>query len=441
MIVPGPRLILFAGVAFLPAAALGTASGSPAAWAVAAAFLVLAAADAALSRRAFRGIGAELPPLVRLAEDRPGAVEVTIRNEGKAGSRLRLGLALPRGLESERRDLRVDLPPGRASFRVAWPLVPRKRGRYVLDACHMERPSPLGLWAVRKSDPARAEVRVYPDLLAERRHVGALFLNRGTSGIHTQRQVGKGRDFEKLREYLPGDGYDDIHWKATAKRGFPVTKVYQIERTQEVYVVLDVSRLSARPAGPGGKRILDRYVTAATLLAMAAERQGDLFGLAVFGDRVHRFIRAKAGKGHVTACLEALYAREPQTASPDFDELVGFLRLRLRRRALLVFLTSLDDPLLAEGFARSAEALGGRHLVLAGMIRPAEARPLFDRPGAVAEPADLYRALVGHIRWHDLRELGNVLRRRGARLALLDDATMCGELVSRYLDIKKRQIL
>ena len=56
-------------------------------------------------------------------------------------------------------------------------------------------------------------------MLTERKNLAALFLNRGSFGVHAQRQVGKGRDFEKLREYIPGDGYDEIHWKATAKRG------------------------------------------------------------------------------------------------------------------------------------------------------------------------------------------------------------------------------
>ena len=59
-------------------------------------------------------------------------------------------------------------------------------------------------------------------------------------------QVGRGREFEKLREYIPGDSFDEIHWKATARRARPITKVFQVERTREVYVAVDLSRLSAR---------------------------------------------------------------------------------------------------------------------------------------------------------------------------------------------------
>ena len=68
---------------------------------------------------------------------------------------------------------------------------------------------------------------MYPNLFDERKNVAALFLKRGDLGIHAQRQAGQGRDFEKLRSYIPGDSVGEIHWKASAKRGHPVTKVFQ----------------------------------------------------------------------------------------------------------------------------------------------------------------------------------------------------------------------
>src|SRR6185312_13308872 len=197
--------------------------------------------------------------------------------------------------------------------------------------------------------PAQSEIRVYPNLLGERKNLAALFLNRGAFGLHAQRQVGKGRDFEKLREYVPGDGYDEIHWKATARRGKPITKVFQIEKTQEVYVIVDASRLSARKPDENAETnsVLERFVTAALVLGLAAEQQGDLFGLLTFTDKVETFVRAKNGDAHYNTCRDALYTLEPKIVTPDFDELCTFLRLRLRRRALLVFLTALDDPAVA----------------------------------------------------------------------------------------------
>jgi uncharacterized protein (DUF58 family) len=288
----------------------------------------------------------------------------------------------------------------------------------------------------------QSEIRVYPNLSNDRKNLSALFLNRGQFGLHAQRQVGKGRDFEKLRDYIPGDGYDEIHWKATARRGKPVTKLFQIEKTQEVYVIVDRSRLSARPPGQSidGASALERFVTAALVLGLAAEQQGDLFGLLAFGDKVEKFVRAKNGQAHYNACREALYTLQPGAVTPDFDELCTFIRLRLRRRALLIFLTALDDPAVSESFVRSLRLIRRQHLILVNMLQPPGVRPLFSNPG-VAGLDDIYEELGGHLRWQKLRELQKILRRLGVQFSLLKNERMSAELVSQYLSVKQRQLL
>jgi uncharacterized protein (DUF58 family) len=217
--------------------------------------------------------------------------------------------------------------------------------------------------------------------------------------------------------------------------------VFQIERTQEVYVVLDASRLTGRPmSGSPNDTIFERNVTAALLLALAAEKQGDLFGLIAFSDRVHSFVRARNGKAHYAACRDALYTVHPRLVTPDFDEVCTLLRLRLRRRALVIFLTELDDPVLAESFLRNVNLIRRQHLVLTGMVRPPAAHPLFEGAG-IGGLNDVYESLAGHLQWNKLREFGRVLQRQGVRFSLFNPETLGIELASAYIDIKHRQIL
>jgi uncharacterized protein (DUF58 family) len=185
---------------------------------------------------------------------------------------------------------------------------------------------------------------------------------------------------------------------------------------------------------------LERYVTAALVLGLAAERQGDLFGLATFSDKLLGFVRAKSGRAHFNACRDALYGLQPQEVTPDFDELCAFLRLRLRRRALLVFLTSLDDPVLAESFVKNVELIARQHLVLVNMLRPAAAQPLFS-DATVRSTDDMAARLGGHIQWQRLLELEKSLHRRGVQFAQLNDEKLCAELVTQYLNVKQRQLL
>ena len=474
-LVPQSRFLFWFAVVALPFAALGAMypEAGPFAVVLIAGLLLLALVDAAISYGRLDGISVALPEVLRLSKDRAGSIEVTLKNELKRPMRLKLGMALPRELASPHEDATVLLPAGAEHSKLDWPVTPLRRGNYRLRRAFLETASRLGFWVVRGNVPAVCEARVYPNLLTERRTLAALFLNRGAFGIHSQRQVGKGRDFEKLREYIPGDGYDEIHWKATAKRGHPVTKVFQIERTQEVYVVIDASRLSARKPGSGsefrvpgselsgtgvktGSRnpepgtgttnsepettILERFITAALILAQSAEKQGDLFGLLTFTDKADTFLRAKNGKQHYAACRDALYTLEPQGIAPDFDEISSFIRTRLRRRALLIFLTSLDDPVLAESFVQNMTLLSGQHLVLVNMIKPPGVDLLFTHDD-VEHLDDVYRHLGGHLRWHNLRELEKVLQRRGVSFRLLENEKLAADLVAQYLGVKQRQLI
>jgi len=291
---------------------------------------------------------------------------------------------------------------------------------------------------------------VYPNLARERKSLAGLFLNRGGFGIHARRQHGKGRDFEKLRDYIPGDGFDEIHWKATAKRRHPITKVFQIERTQEVYVVIDASRLNGRPLrgklnpgtdpGDANESCLEGFIEAALVVGLAAQKQGDLFGVVTFSDSVHDFLRARGGKSHYSACREHIFDLHPRLVNPDYEELSTFIRLKLRRRALIMILTSLDDPVLAESFTHSMELLSRHHLVMVSMLRPADARPVFSN-AKIKSSKEIYDELSGHSLWHNLRELERTLSRYGVHFALLDPGRLGVDLVSQYMNAKQRQLL
>lgn len=456
MIVPSARLLFWFALVAIPFTAIGAVY--PAAFGISvallAALLIVVVADGALSLSRLDSLSLDVPDLLRASKDRAVSIPLLVTNPAKTPLIVRFGIPFPREMETEQEEILSRLSAEAETSQIEWNVTPQRRGSFRLNQVFMETTSRLGLWSIRRRAAINGEVRVYPNLLKERKNLAALFLNRGAFGLHAQRQIGKGRDFEKLREYVPGDGLDEIHWKATARRGHPVTKVFQIERTQEVYVILDASRLSGRRMVPGSKwqvsgsateaqletSVLERFLASALVLGQAAEQQGDLFGLITFTDQVKTFLRAKNGKNHYAACRDSIYALEPEPVTPDFDEIGAFIRTRLRRRALLLFLTSLEDPVLAEGFLRNMSLLAGQHLVLVTMLKPDGAGPLFSKPD-VASPDDIYRHLGGHLRWHNLRELEMTLQRRGIHFALTENEHLARELVTQYLNVKRRQLL
>ena len=454
-LVPTYRLIYLIGLIFLPLTLLLVVFSSIAAPTIVLALVIIIAVamDAYRSQGRLEGIHVTLPEVVRISKGREGDFSLQIENENLKVRRMRLGLAFPEEINTPAVEMRVELPEDNHISSINWLLAGLKQGRYHLNTCYLETASLWGFWSIRTAVRINMEIRVYPNLFDERKNLSGLFLNKGL-GIHTQRQVGKGRDFEQLREYLPGDSFEDIHWKTTAKRGEPITKVYQIERTQQIYVIIDASRLSARSPEANSAPIQDdaqtavadlttmlqRFITSALIMALAAERQGDMFGLLTFDDKVRSFLTAKKGKAHFNTCRDTLYTLQPRRVSPDFAELFTFIGTKMRRRALLVFLTHLDDPVLADSFAQYIDLISRQHVILVNMFKPEAAKPLFSSE-SVSSVNDIYNDLGGHLLWRRLQETQKVLQKRAVGLGMLDNENFCTELVTQYLTLKRRQVL
>ncbi len=233
---------------------------------------------------------------------------------------------------------------------------------------------------------------------------------------------------------MPGDSYEDVYWKGTAKRRSPVVKIYHLEHSQQVYVALDCSRLSAVEGRAGW-------------LCGCRAAFGPLRGtprrplwLNSFSDRVHSIVEARRGAAHFRLCRDAIYNVQPRRVNPDFAEICDSLQRKLRRRSLIVFLTGLDDALLAETFERDVAVIGRRHLVRVHLMRSSESRPMFAGP----VPQDLdeaYSALASQLQWNRIRRLQLSLENRGVRLSLLDPGQAKQQVAAAYLDVKRRQLL
>ncbi len=443
MVAPTTRLIAWTGGVAALAVVAGPLPELASLWLLAAGGLAAAALlDLALGLTRGDWPRVQGPDVLRLTKDRPGRASLIFAGLDGRGGRLRVALAAPESLEVKDAERDVTLPADAERALDTWTITPARRGRFTgLVAC-IARNSPGGFWELRCRQPLATEVRVMPNLFSERKALAALFLDRGPWGMQARRQVGRGRDFEKLRDYMPGDGFDEIDWKATAKRGRPVTKVFQVERTQEVYVVIDASRLSARTILRDGREVsaLERSITAAMMLLLAAQRQGDRFGLVTFDDRVRVFVPAGTGPGHYASCRDAVHALQPGDASPDAAEVVRALRQRLRRRALVFMLTDLSDPVLAEDFSKHLPLLARQHLVHVNQLCPPEVAPLFTGAEA-ASTEEVYRRLAGHLRWTEATRLATRMRPTGVAVRLLRDEAYAAELLTQYLRVKQRQAL
>lgn len=453
MLVPSNRLLLYTAFLGIPLfTVLGMVGNlsAPALVAVAVLALLLAALDAPSALASIRHLRVELPEIIRTTKAREFEVEGVVINPGDVCRSARIGLPFAKAFECEKPILELHFKRGTERSKAVWKLRALERGRYPLAKAYIEGTSRFGFWHGRRSVPVTTEVRVYPDLSRERNVLAPLFFRRGAIGVHHVRQIGKGREFEQLRNYVPGDSYEDIFWKGTAKRRFPVTRMFQLERTQQFYVAIDASRRSARrldrisdeeEAGIIAKTQLERFIQAALVLALAAEQQTDKFGLIVFSDTVHRIIPAGGGRGHYDVIRDVLYALEPRVVSPDYEDVFIHIGNRLRHRALLLFLTDLGEPWLAEQFVEGIPLISRKHVVLTHMLGQREIQPMFTKTDALESDEEVYGRFAGQILWNDLQDTTRVLKQRGVHLTSSLQENLVADVVSEYLRVKKRQLI
>ena len=338
-----------------------------------------------------------LPSGVEIARELAGRFHIGAETE----VRVRVSNHTPRHLSLRVKDehppeLRLS-SPREASLEVAaqttavllYGLKPPRRGRYEFGRVAVRYPSRLGLvWCAAQAGEAEW-IKVYPNLRrareAELKALGA----RSLVAAHRRAAWrGEGRDFESLREYVPGDELRHVSWSATARRGKLTTRQYQIERDQTILVALDAGRLMTARIEDESK--FDAAIHAALALMSAAARGGDNAGLAVFGRRVGTYLPPARGHEQMSAVLEALHGVEPEMIEPSYTRAFEYIAAHCRRRALVVILTDLVDEEGSRELLASLKLLRPRHLPLVATIGDR------DLAAAVRDTPETVRDLFTH---------------------------------------------
>ena len=151
-------------------------------------------------------------------------------------------------------------------------------GRYTFDAFELEVTGPLKVVSSTCALPAKAVYSVFPQVLGVAL-LSAKLLGRGGTGESPVESPGVGTEFYGVRKYQPGDYYRQINWKATARRGEPMTNEHMREVGGAFYLVLE----AVSPDYFDRDRLAATFLGLANALAM----QGARFGVLIHdGERV-----------------------------------------------------------------------------------------------------------------------------------------------------------
>lgn len=344
----------------------------------------------------------------------------------------------PAGFECSR-----EQPAATAEARV----IALVRGAWPLAAFQVRTESPLKLWQRLFHAGTDAHVHVFANNKSDLHALNGLH-SSAMAGIHLQRSLGRGREVDKLREYVQGDSMDDIHWKATARHGRPITKEYRIERSQHLYVVIDASRSSQKIIDYTAFQnlpdkfplpLIERSIVAADMLLMIATRQSDRIGLAAFDDRVRLFIKPGMGAHHSTLCRSALMRLQPGTAPADYREMFQYLAANIQRRSMILIIADFDDPFASESYAAHVHVIAKKHAVMGICPVDDHVQPLFSRP--IESGEQMYGALSGHLKWRALQKTRLVIRAQGSEIVTATPRDLPAATLKAYVSMKRRQIV
>jgi uncharacterized protein (DUF58 family) len=364
-------------------------------------------------------------------------IELTLTNQSSATVRATIVDSLPQSLRFAPAEVEISAPAhGDAAARLA--ICPLKRGQAKLGDAYVRYQGPMGIAERWAKVPLEQRVQVYPNLDEAKRQSVYLMRSRQIELEKRHSRVrGIGREFESLREYREGDEYRDICWTAAARRGKLVTRVYQIERSQTIWIVIDSGRLMRARIGDLSK--LDYAANAALALAQVALYSGDRVGLMTYGRAVRQRVPADRGGLHLRQLMESLAEVQEEASEADHLQAAGRLLTDQKRRSLVVWLTDLAETAMTPEVIDAASRMMPRHLVLLVVIGQPDLGEL-----AAEEPKDaeqMFQIAAAQEVIHRRELLLARLRERGALALEVSSGTLSPALVNSYLEVKQRNRL
>ncbi len=312
-------------------------------------------------------------------------------------------------------------------------ITPTKRGEYSFGSVFIRRMSLLGLWVFENTFHSEGAARVYPDVRTVRKYD---ILSRKQLltllGIKPTKIFGQGTEFEMLRDYETDDDYRVIDWKATSKRGTPISRVYQVERTRNVLLMVDAGRIMGVHVGALTK--LEHAVNSALLVSFVALRLGERIGLCIFSSEIKEYIPLQSRKSHFNMIMEALYNLEPDAYESDYKKAFEYISRKNRKRSLVIVYTDLIEKHISQRLIQYTSVLQKTHLPLCVAVRDINITGIAERD--VKTERDLYQKAVAlkilKERYVAIRELN----RKGVRVVDELPENLTISTLNKYLELK-----
>ena len=313
---------------------------------------------------------------------------------------------------------------------------PTKRGEYEFGNIHVYVQSPLQLIGRRYTFQQTTILPVYPSFLQMRKYELMAISNRLTDvGIKKIRRLGHSLEFEQIKNYVAGDDYRSVNWKASARKGELMVNAFTDEKAQHVYNIIDKSRAMKMPFD--GLSLLDYAVNASLVLSNVALLKEDKAGLITISEKIGSVIRADRKAMHLNKIMEVLYKEKSRFLETNMEALYIAIRSNLKQRSLLIFYTNFESLSAMQRQLPVLKRIAKFHLLLVVFFENTELKVLSNSPANNVE--EIYVQTVAAKFAYEKKQIVKELTRNGIQSILTSPKNLTVNSVNRYLEIKARQ--
>ena len=319
---------------------------------------------------------------------------------------------------------------------ITYQLRPTERGVYSFGRVRVFASTLLGLVERRFTCCEPQSVKVYPSYLMLRQYeLLAMSNNLKEMGIKRIRRIGNNTDFEQIKDYIVGDDYRTINWRATARRHQLMVNVYQEERSQPVYSVIDKGRMMQQAFEE--MTLLDYAINASLVLSYVAVNKQDKAGLITFSDQFGTFVQASRQQGQMQQLQEALYAEHTQFGETDYSALLAGLSRHVTHRSLLILYTSFTSMASMRRQLQYLRQLALRHRLLVVFFEDEELSSYLSTLPSHLSTESVYQHVIAEKFAYEQRLIVQTLRQYGIQSLLTTPRNLSVDVINKYLEMKR----
>ena len=333
--------------------------------------------------------------------------------------------------------IKVSLEPG-ITKHIFDNLRPVKRGEYNFGEINVFVSSPLQLVRKRFRFEGHKTIPVYPSYLQMRKYELFAISDRLTEiGVKKIRRIGHSQEFEQIQDYVRGDDYRTINWKATARKTKIMVNHFEDERSQNVYSLIDIGRVMKMPFNK--MSLLDYSINASLVISNVALRKSDKAGIVTFSNKVDKILPAERQALQMQKILDLLYSQKTDFLETDFERLAATILRKVIQRSLFLIFTNFETLNSLKRQLPYIKRLSSSHLVVVIFFQNTELLEFIDKPAATIE--EIYNKTIAEKFSFEKRQIVKELERFNIHSILTSPQNLTIETLNKYLELKARGLI